>query len=145
VKGRSVPATRWWFDGAVRGLVLGVLYPFAVALVAVVSEGLDREAVGTAGLVVVLGSMLGAVVGPVVGLVVGLLCSVVHPLARGRWSRRATALAVISACLVVGTFAVRGNGAPSWWLLLGGPALIGAGSLLVWPLDEPEPVRLTPT
>jgi len=130
---RTVTGSRWWFDGAVRGLVLGMLYPFAVALVVGMQDS------SAAPMIVLFGVLVGTFVGPVAGLVVGVVCSIVERVAGAAWSRRAVGLAGIAltaATLTAAMLAARPLTFWTWMALVGGPAAMGAASLALWPLAD---------
>ena len=67
---RTTACTRWWGDGAVRGLVLGLLYPLAPAVVGGIVDSFEWGAA-----VALFGVLVGAFLGPAAGLAVGVVCS----------------------------------------------------------------------
>lgn len=130
---RPAAGSRWWFDGAVRGLVLGMLYPFAVALVVGMQDSYGAP------MIVLFGVLVGSFVGPVAGLVVGVVCSIVERVVGARWSRRAVGLTGIALTATTLTAAMLAAGPLTVWTwvaLVGGPAAMGAASLALWPLPE---------
>lgn len=131
---RTTACTRWWGDGAVRGLVLGLLYPLAPAVVGGIVDSFEWGAA-----VALFGVLVGAFLGPAAGLAVGVVCSLLHPLFGAAASRRTVGLAGIAATALLLT-GLQLAAAPfhfwTWAMLIGGPAATGVASLALWPLDE---------
>ena len=137
----------WAFAGLVRGLVLGLVYPWVVGIgFAVAQSTTARESTTIVVLVGVYGTLIGLVVGPLVGGVVALAAAIIDALTDRRLRRGLVAAIAIGVVATVATVLLvladelsSGWGAVGVWMsLVGGPAGLGLVSIVVCPLHRSE-------
>lgn len=142
--------TGWYSVGVLRGMTLGLIYPWCVGLIA----AFDVSGRGSGGLVVyvVFGTPIGLVIGVFVGIAIGLVAWTIDLVSGRRVNRNViAAVAVIIGVIIltaVGAVLVVDDGNPVnavvtttiylgfWEFVIGGPALLGLASLAVRPLPR---------